>query len=310
MEIKLSVSQSLELPGVYQILNKNTHKSYIGSTSQTIIKRMNHHLCMLRVGKHKNTYLQHSWNKHGEDSFLFVVLENTSKQNTLDKEQQYINEIGFDNLYNINPLATGTPNLSRETIDKRSNTFKLTICAAMEYYYKIKDNLCTLEDVPDKYKKIVESKLNHVIWNKGKTYSSGTDYSYLKGVRKKISDKVLTSRYNIKEHTRTNICPKIYVYNLYYEFLGEYRSSIDLEELSLQENFELSKHMVLKNPKGRNGHSPFILKSSNIQKSCKNNLQYKGLYFLTVPLYQVTDNETQGEFRESPEVDNTEPSQV
>lgn len=310
MEIKLSVTQSLELPGVYQILNKETQKSYIGSTSQTIIKRMNHHLCMLRIGKHKNTYLQHSWNKHGEDSFIFIVLENTSKQNTLDKEQEYINKIGFENLYNINPFATGTPNLSKETINKRSKTFKITMSIAMDYYYKVKDGLCSLENVPDKYKKIVKSKLNHVIWNKGQTSSSGMNYSYLKGVAKKVSDKVLISRQNRKEHLRTFVYPEVYVYDTHYNFLGKYRSSIDLEELSLKENFELIKHMILKNPKGRNGYSPFILKSFNIKKSCKDKSQYKGLYFLTVPLHQETDVETQGEFSESPEVDNTEPSQI
>lgn len=310
MEIKSSLTHSLDKSGIYQILNKITNKSYIGSTSQTIYKRIHHHLCMLRKGTHKNSHLQHTWDKYGEDNFTFIILDNVEKEHVLAKEQEYIDLFGIENLYNINSFATGTNQFSKETLEKRGKSFQKTTSTASEYYYKVKEGLIELKDVPSKYFKLVEFRLNTTIWNKGKTKENGQDYSFLKGVSKTMSDKRIQARKKIKENRRNNVFPEIYVYDDTYTFLGKYRSSIDLYEASLKDDFELNDFMKLRNPTGRNGYSPFILKSFNIAKSCRDKTKYKGLYFLTEPLHQVIDVEKQGELSESLVADNTEPSQI
>ena len=86
--------------GIYQIINKNNEKRYIGSTSESFRKRFNLHKHHLRNNKHKNSHLQYSWNKYGEDVFEFSILEICSdKLEVLDREQEYINSFDFEELY-------------------------------------------------------------------------------------------------------------------------------------------------------------------------------------------------------------------
>ena len=124
MEIIVSHGSCLEKPGVYIIENLITNKVYIGSSTMKVIKRIYHHISMLRANKHKNKYLQNAFNKYGENSFCVSIIENTEKHNTLEREQYYINREEKQNLYNINPLASGTPNMSKETILKRAETLR------------------------------------------------------------------------------------------------------------------------------------------------------------------------------------------
>ena len=60
--------------GIYQILNLNNGKRYVGQSRQ-VDQRIKNHIRKLRKNKHKNNILQRAWNKHGEKSFLFQVLE-------------------------------------------------------------------------------------------------------------------------------------------------------------------------------------------------------------------------------------------
>jgi len=59
--------------GVYQI--KNTKNGKILMVSTPNLKTMNGKPMMLREGGHKNRKLQEDWNKFGEESFIFEVLE-------------------------------------------------------------------------------------------------------------------------------------------------------------------------------------------------------------------------------------------
>ncbi len=63
--------------GVYQIRNIINNKRYIGSAFD-IKGRWRIHKRHLRKGMHCNDYLQRAWNKYGEDSFLFEILERVS----------------------------------------------------------------------------------------------------------------------------------------------------------------------------------------------------------------------------------------
>jgi len=67
--------EDLDKQGVYVIRCTESNKIYIGSTTMSFIKRYNHHFNQLENNKHKNSYLQNSYNKYGEESFEFDILE-------------------------------------------------------------------------------------------------------------------------------------------------------------------------------------------------------------------------------------------
>ena len=60
----------------------------------------------LRANKHHCQYLQNVFNKCGEDSFVFEILEVTSKKKRIEVEQKYLNEHFEDKLCtNSHPIA-------------------------------------------------------------------------------------------------------------------------------------------------------------------------------------------------------------
>jgi group I intron endonuclease len=259
MEIIIPHGCSLEKPGVYVIENLINNKVYIGSTTMRALKRIEHHISMLRAGKHKNTYLQNAFNKYGETSFSVSIVENTEKHNALEREQYWIDRESKENLYNINPLASGTPSMSKETIAKRAATMKRKYASG---------------EIESSFKK------GHTPWNKGRT---DIDYSFLKGVKKKKSEKVLKKlklqSEKIREHS-----PKVYVYDENYNFLAEFRCGKDLEDWSLTE--ENTFPIKSRFSKERMGVPIKFLCSANIAKSCKTNKPYKGLIFSNQPLHE------------------------
>ena len=106
------------IQGIYCIKNKINDEFYIGS-SYHIYKRRNRHFSELRNNKHKNYKLQRLYNLHGEESFLFYLIESVDiKQNLINREQYYI-----DNLkpqLNINIIANSSLGVKRseETKEK------------------------------------------------------------------------------------------------------------------------------------------------------------------------------------------------
>lgn len=108
MSIPFNVNEKVcnNRSGIYAIVNIKTEKFYIGS-AVNFRTRKNKHLSLLRAGNHDCIHLQRSYNKHGEDVFVFKVLEYVeNKNNLLDVEQKYL-DIYFPTgiLYNILPIA-------------------------------------------------------------------------------------------------------------------------------------------------------------------------------------------------------------
>lgn len=78
------------MPGVYQIKNIVNHKIYVGS-AKDFSKRIIQHTKLLRKNKHHSSRLQYSWNKYGEDKFIFGLLEVVDDLTQLiSREQHYI----------------------------------------------------------------------------------------------------------------------------------------------------------------------------------------------------------------------------
>lgn len=105
--------------GIYEILNISTKKIYIGS-AVNITNRWSAHLCLLKKGNHHSKKLQNSWNKHGELSFSFRIIEYAARSSLIEREQFWIDKL--NPWFNVLPTA-GSPlghKLSDKTKEKIS----------------------------------------------------------------------------------------------------------------------------------------------------------------------------------------------
>jgi group I intron endonuclease len=93
--------------GIYKIINVINNKFYVGSAVD-LKRRKTRHFCELRNNKHNNRYLQASWNKHGEQAFVFVIVEELGPESDLlAAENVWLKEhVGKKYCYNIGVDAT------------------------------------------------------------------------------------------------------------------------------------------------------------------------------------------------------------
>jgi len=109
--------------GIYQIRNIENNKKYIGY-SNDIERRWKYHLSYLRRDKHENGYLQGSWNKHGEENFVFEIVEICKEKVLIKREKYYIKVLDTfrPNGYNLSKGGLGNTGWipSQETLEKKS----------------------------------------------------------------------------------------------------------------------------------------------------------------------------------------------
>lgn len=103
--------------GIYCIKNINNNKVYIGSAID-LDSRIRGHRHYLNKGKHANRHLQASWNKHGEASFSFIVIERVHKSQLLEREQYWIDFYDAANGGGYNLRLTASSNLGIKFSDK------------------------------------------------------------------------------------------------------------------------------------------------------------------------------------------------
>lgn len=84
--------------GIYQIINKITGHSYIGS-SKNLKRRHNQHLRLLKSNKNHSIHLQRAWNKYGADSFEFKILSYCTEDLLFKLEQWFVDNLHPE--YNI-----------------------------------------------------------------------------------------------------------------------------------------------------------------------------------------------------------------
>lgn len=80
--------QKIGKPAIYKIVNTYNNKLYVGSCIGQYLRK-GQHWHKLRKGIHDNSHLQSAWNKYGEDSFIFEVLEHVDNVNSLIEREQY-----------------------------------------------------------------------------------------------------------------------------------------------------------------------------------------------------------------------------
>lgn len=87
--------------GIYCIKNLVNGKTYVGQ-SVCIEDRKSKHLSSLRNNNNDNRNLQDDWNKYGESSFKFDLLETCSREELDEKESFYISKLKSDVIgYNL-----------------------------------------------------------------------------------------------------------------------------------------------------------------------------------------------------------------
>lgn len=84
---------------IYTITNVLNGKTYIGQSRQkNVRKRWQAHRDTLNKNEHHNTHLQNAWNRDGETSFDFEILDTANNIRELDnKEGHYISTLDATN---------------------------------------------------------------------------------------------------------------------------------------------------------------------------------------------------------------------
>jgi group I intron endonuclease len=92
--------------GIYKISCLATNDFYIGS-SVSIKARFNRHKSDLRKNRHSSPILQNAYNKYGENSFVFEIIELCDRSELIKKEQYYLDTLKPK--YNILKIAYEVP---------------------------------------------------------------------------------------------------------------------------------------------------------------------------------------------------------
>lgn len=99
-------------PGIYQIVNKITGQTYIGSSSRCVFGRWRRHLDQLLNGVHANFKLQMAWDENGQANFEFSIRALTDDlDGILALEQHHIDMCDPALLFNMCPVAGTTRGL-------------------------------------------------------------------------------------------------------------------------------------------------------------------------------------------------------
>lgn len=85
--------------GVYKIQLRDTELQYIGSSKQIAI-RWESHIYDLQRNQHRNDRLQDLWNEYGGAAFDFIVLEECTRDQLLNREHAWSETISIENRLN------------------------------------------------------------------------------------------------------------------------------------------------------------------------------------------------------------------
>lgn len=166
--------------GIYKIENLVNGKVYIGQTVNSE-KREIKHKTELKNNVHHNLHLQRSYNKFGAESFKFIIIEICEESKLDEREIYWLNFYGginSDRNYNIGEIKGGR--ISQEVKDKislknkgqkRTEETKRKMRKPKSEEHRAhmgKVRIGTKLD-EDTKRKISESKIGGVPWNKGRT---------------------------------------------------------------------------------------------------------------------------------------------
>lgn len=255
--------EELQKIGIYSITNIINNKKYIGSTAKNFISRWKKHITNLKNGRHASRHLQNSWNKYGEDKFIFTIEEIVDfVDNLLNLERDYINKYNsYNNGYNENPDPNFSPMLNKDTQEKVSIGMK-------KYWEKLKENLSE-ED----YKALCKEKHGHSAWNKGIKMSE--EQTKNMRVKKKEVTQAMKDVHIANAQRRKDNAPYILVYDINGNWLNTFWCLSDLVKYSESEYNDL--------PIKVRSNGTRKLDESKVSNAATGNKPYKGLFFKRVP---------------------------
>jgi len=183
------------MPGIYQIKNKINNNIYVGS-AKDFSRRIGEHTKLLKKNKHHSSYLQHAWNKYGEDNFIFGLLEVVEDLSQLIKrEQHYIDTLNPE--YNMCPtagsrLGSKTTKETREKNRQNATKFWLGKNLSEETKKKIGDANRGNQHTQEAKDKI---SANHSRHNLGKKFSEESKSKMAKAKAMPISQYTLDGQF-------------------------------------------------------------------------------------------------------------------
>lgn len=142
--------------GIYRIKNLVNNKCYYGS-SKDIEKRWRTHKNHLNGGKHHNIPLQRSWNKYGENNFVFELVEECDETFLLELEQKYLDS---NPEFNIGIKSSGGDNLTKNP-NKEEIVHRMTQSVRKRY------ELMSEDERKEKYSQPMDKNPN---WKGGVSY--------------------------------------------------------------------------------------------------------------------------------------------
>ena len=273
MKIKISQENlgDLSKRGIYRIFNKETNKSYIGSTWKSFKSRWKQHLSKLNTNKHHSKELQNAFNKYGTDSFVCEILEIVlDSEILLEREAYYIKK--YDSYYNG---YNENPNPSKSPMENESSRIKSSITHKKQWEQKREE--LSLEEY-EKFVKEYSEKRGYYKgkepWNKGKQMTEEQTKNMCKpkihGVTQAMKDVHIKNAQRNKDRA-----DYIIVYDLNKNWINTFWCNSDLVEYSKSEFNDLPI-------KARKGASK-TLDSSKIANHIKDGTPYKGLYLKRAP---------------------------
>lgn len=242
--------------GIYKIKNLTNNKFYIGSTEVSFRDRAMDHRWGLRGDYHKNRHLQNSYNKYGEKSFNFIIVNTIpNTDNIRDVEQNYLDNINWDQSYNINRNADRVE-VTEELKEYRSQYMK--------------------EKWQDPEWREMMCKKNQDPWNKGEDnpFSEETIQKMSESAKNRDNQEYVTKR--LRE-TRKENANRVKVKYVDGEEVGVFKSAQKIYELSKNGYFDLKEeHLRFKSgPRASEKLQPV-----SIRGVCNGNKDsYKGFVF-------------------------------
>lgn len=203
--------------GIYLITNLENGKIYIGR-SKNISSRLKQHKRDLIGNRHSNPYLQTSWNKYGEENFIFEPLEFLPINYTYSREIYWIK--AYNSLDRLSGYNVEEPDIEIEKFrDKSKANLKNKPPVSTETKARISQTLMGHEVKPE-----WKDKMSKTWFKKGKKFSKEFITKMVEGQSKiyqfkSPTDEVITIK-NLSQFCRDNqLCVtsmrKIYAGNYY-----------------------------------------------------------------------------------------------